>query len=295
MKRGSAGLQVKYNVNDAAAAQTTAPSLVSVSTKGPKVSPSVSSAGSNPETKKPKGSFLANDVVVRRKSASNRPTQMSPVIRRYSALSDNGSHAGPASVVESDVYTTATNHSGSQAEIDMASHFSASVASPKLPILPENEIADKKVWARSLKFLVVDDSAPSRTIVSRTLQKLGHTTEQAENGMAFLQKMKNLPEAADAQTIEVAVKLQSLAIPAYDVVLIDDHMPFMNGPEAIDAYYKQGNAKCIIVGVTGSTDEVTEAKFMNSGATAVLGKPLDIAKLKLIVEAELMKYSACIY
>eukprot|EP00596_Hydrurales_sp_CCMP1899_P003723 CAMPEP_0119040616 /NCGR_PEP_ID=MMETSP1177-20130426/10622_1 /TAXON_ID=2985 /ORGANISM="Ochromonas sp, Strain CCMP1899" /LENGTH=834 /DNA_ID=CAMNT_0007005877 /DNA_START=938 /DNA_END=3442 /DNA_ORIENTATION=+ len=132
-----------------------------------------------------------------------------------------------------------------------------SIESPKPH---RNTIGPKPTKPSGLLFLVVDDSAPTRKIVKRVLGYQGHRAEEALDGVDCLRKVE---ESKDS----------------FDVILMDDNMPHMSGPEAANALRRKGY-KGVIVGVSGNTLEEDVKRFLDSGASFVLPKPLDIEALR---------------
>ena len=121
---------------------------------------------------------------------------------------------------------------------------------------------------RQLSFLIVDDSVLSRKTTSRLLTSLGHRAEVATDGIDFLQQMGG---HADAPTLK-----------AVDIVLMDDNMPNLNGPEAAAAIRQRG-FKGVIVAVTGNGFDSQVEHFLSKGADRVLLKPLKLQELDSIV------------
>jgi CheY-like chemotaxis protein len=64
------------------------------------------------------------------------------------------------------------------------------------------------------RLLVVDDNKVNRILLSRWLEKYGHTIETAENGRQALEMLKR---------------------GSYDLVLLDIEMPEMNGYQVLEA------------------------------------------------------------
>jgi CheY-like chemotaxis protein len=75
----------------------------------------------------------------------------------------------------------------------------------------------------------------------------------------------------------------------YDVVLIDDNMPKMCGPEACKIARARGY-QGLIFGVTGNKDPDQVANFISQGANFVFSKPLDFEKLRETID---QMYSRC--
>lgn len=113
--------------------------------------------------------------------------------------------------------------------------------------------------------LCVDDSAPSRKLMVRTLQRRGYTCYQACDGVDCLKQMHSL-------------HVQGILI---DAVLMDYEMPNLNGPDATRELIKQGFST-LVIGITGNVLPEDIKTFIDSGAYDVLGKPFSIDKLEKI-------------
>ena len=133
---------------------------------------------------------------------------------------------------------------------------------------------------RPMRFLVVDDSSASRKMLSKLLVSCGHSVAEAKDGLHCLE-MCHCSRTFLNESKNIAPTL------LYDVILIDDAMPNLSGPEAV-IILRRNVIKTLIIGLTGSTDEVTRNKFINSGANEVLTKPLDIDKLTAILNCHLI-------
>ena len=114
-----------------------------------------------------------------------------------------------------------------------------------------------------LSFCVVDDSAANRKMAGRLLSNYGHTVQEVDGAAAFLALMQDMQGQQQR----------------FDVILMDDNMPGMSGPEATRAVRDAGY-RGLIVGVTGDTSTESVQRFQQHGANAVLSKPLKLDKLK---------------
>ena len=112
---------------------------------------------------------------------------------------------------------------------------------------------------KTLNLLLVDDSGMSRKMMCRMLRSEGYIVDEADDG---------------AKAVEV-LKLD----PSYDAILMDSHMPNMNGPEAASVMRSLGY-KGVILGITGDTADKDLDNFINHGASKVLIKPVDIDDIK---------------
>ncbi|SIT03071.1 Signal transduction histidine kinase [Roseivivax lentus] len=108
--------------------------------------------------------------------------------------------------------------------------------------------------------LVVDDNEINRTVAAAMLGKLGHGVDLAEDGHRAVSK-------ADARK--------------YDVILMDMHMPDLDGLEATRAI-RQGsgpNAATWIIALTASVQSSDVEKCRDAGMDDFMAKPLTIQTL----------------
>lgn len=117
--------------------------------------------------------------------------------------------------------------------------------------------------ALTKSFLVVDDSATMRQLITMSLKKMGCTSiADAPNGKVALEKLEGSP---------------------VDVVLTDIDMPEMNGLEFIEnARAKYATLPIIILSTHG--DDATRDKGIMLGANDYLTKPLSGSKLIDVLE-----------
>lgn len=116
--------------------------------------------------------------------------------------------------------------------------------------------------------LVVDDSKPTCKMFCRTLTKSGFTASQCHDG---------------DECVEFMQKVLAGENDAVDLILLDSEMPRMNGPETARALRAMGIAVPII-GVTGHTLPEDLQRFVDSGATRVLVKPVTMEALNNILK-----------
>ena len=120
--------------------------------------------------------------------------------------------------------------------------------------------ADRARTKHNGRILVVDDTRLTRDIVTAILTSNGHRVESVNDGIAAI---------------------EALRCRAYDLVVMDLRMPGIGGLETMRqmrAMERSDGATPIII-LTGRADEATNAECRASGATAVLTKPVDAAKL----------------
>ena len=116
----------------------------------------------------------------------------------------------------------------------------------------------------SMHVLVIEDSKTARTMLMRVLKTMGYTCEEAEDG---------------AVAVDI---VQNNELSKFDLILSDNSMPNMNGPQAVKKIRELGYIGPIF-GVTGNMLPVDVEDFMAHGVNTVLGKPVKVATLKTAV------------
>jgi CheY-like chemotaxis protein len=149
---------------------------------------------------------------------------------------------------------------------------------------------------RSLRFLIVDDSAPTRKVVTRILTSQKHIVTEAADGVECVQAIESAMRMMDMidsrgtgnrtttsdekHNCDGGTTVSSHPLP--DVIMIDDNMPNMNGPAATKRVRELGY-RGTIVGVTGNLMDDDVRHFKAQGADEVLPKPLNMAALQQIL------------
>ncbi len=130
-----------------------------------------------------------------------------------------------------------------------------------VPLLPPAEAAG----ARALNVLVADDHPVNRLVMQALLERLGHSARLVENGLEALHALGEQP---------------------FDLVLMDVHMPIMDGvaaTAAIRALPAPAN-KALIIGLTADVMSETRQRCLDAGAEEVLTKPLLLPELQALLE-----------
>lgn len=122
--------------------------------------------------------------------------------------------------------------------------------------------AVNKDGRRKIRALVVDDSIVNRTIHHKLLQNLGIENQVVGNGK----------EAVDAHS----------SGNYFDLILMDNDMPVMNGIEATRRLRAMG-VRSLIAGVTTRSLEQEKQEFVDAGLDDYQEKPLTTAKLVSII------------
>lgn len=124
-------------------------------------------------------------------------------------------------------------------------------------------IADDFSQLRNLRILAVDDSAINRRVVSFLLLSLDAHVCEAENGREALAQL----EAAD-----------------FDLVLLDAHMPVMDGPETIHRIRSSSAtwSNIPVIALTAEAMSGDRERFLAMGMSGYSSKPVD--RTALLVE-----------
>jgi CheY-like chemotaxis protein len=111
--------------------------------------------------------------------------------------------------------------------------------------------------------LVVDDAAMVRRQVAGALQKLGYTVLEAFDGVDALQKLDETPTT--------------------QLIMLDIHMPNMNGLEFLERLRARGSTLPVVV-LTAEAEPEVIRRAKELGAKAWLIKPLKVELLTAVVE-----------
>jgi CheY-like chemotaxis protein len=125
--------------------------------------------------------------------------------------------------------------------------------------------------------LICDDSDMTRKMLKKMLLGMGckHCYE-AKNGLEAVQITEALLQEAGACSDGGDEASAGAAV--FDFILMDDHMPVLEGPAATRRIRALGFTNPII-GVTGNLASEDACNFTACGADSVLSKPLDMKKL----------------
>ena len=114
-----------------------------------------------------------------------------------------------------------------------------------------------------LKILVAEDNLVNQKVCLKTLEKMGYRADLAQNGREVVQRIEHR---------------------AYDVVLMDIHMPEMDGIEALRFLTeKYGQRRPFAVALTANALQGDRERFLQLGFDAYLSKPLNAQALQEIL------------
>jgi PAS domain S-box-containing protein len=132
-------------------------------------------------------------------------------------------------------------------------------------------LSRRRIGNGRLNVLLAEDNEINALLARVALQKAGHRVDVVANGKA----------AVDAV-------VESAAVQRYDVVLMDLHMPVMDGLDAIEMIRKFEEEKGLpaipIMVLTADGQEATRHGVLAHGASGFITKPLDPAQLVEAIE-----------
>jgi two-component system sensor histidine kinase/response regulator len=129
-----------------------------------------------------------------------------------------------------------------------------------------------------LKVLCAEDVQTNQIIIQTLLEEMGHEVTLVENGR---------------------LAVEALAQQRYDVVLMDGHMPEMDGLEATRAIRAGGleglsvlDPQVMIVALTANVTDEHEKQFLAAGMDAFLTKPIEQKALYAVLERAIARLDA---
>lgn len=123
--------------------------------------------------------------------------------------------------------------------------------------------------SRHIKVLIVDDAPACRKMHRKLVNNLTGTVDEACDGNECVSMLRSSMESDSP----------------YDLILLDNSMPKMSGPEASKLIRDMGSSVKII-GVTGNARSEDIDLFLSHGADRVILKPLHFDSIKDIVEGK---------
>lgn len=129
-------------------------------------------------------------------------------------------------------------------------------------IFKKNTVLEAKSNKTHLKILIVEDNKINQMVTKKLLDKSDHTCKIAENGL---------------EAIELVKKHK------FDLILMDIHMPILNGFDASKKIRELGITTPIIALTASDKNEIINEMAIN-GINDVLVKPFEIKDLQMIIE-----------
>ena len=133
----------------------------------------------------------------------------------------------------------------------------------------EDTESDKIKSVNNYKILLVEDNKVNQQVAEFMLTKLGYEFEVAENGLEAVNILSNKQDY-------------------FDLILMDCQMPEMDGYEA-SRQVREGDAGKLnqtipIIALTANAMEGDKEKCLAAGMDGYLSKPIQLAKLKIVLE-----------
>jgi len=143
-----------------------------------------------------------------------------------------------------------------KSKIDEGSTFSFRLSFLKTKDLAEleTEIVPLDTKMKNMKVLIVEDITLNQLLMKTLLDDFGFKHDTANNGKIAIEKLKNK---------------------SYDIILMDLHMPEMNGFEATEYIRNTMNLKIPIIALTADVTTVDLAKCKAIGINDYIAKPID--------------------
>jgi signal transduction histidine kinase len=141
------------------------------------------------------------------------------------------------------------------------------LASPAVPLVTRHSLRDKGEFLRSLRILLAEDNRVNQKIAIRLLEKRGHHAVLAANGKEAL---------------------EALAQASFDLVLMDVHMPDMDGIEATKAIREKEKSTGLhqpVIAMTALAMKGDRERCLAAGMDGYLSKPIDLQQLDDVLAA----------
>lgn len=147
---------------------------------------------------------------------------------------------------------------GTKFSFEIPIYYSDSIHKTLSPNVKDNKLENVKCRENKCinDILIVEDVLTIRKLLSKQLSRKGFVVDEAVNGKDVIEKCINQKKK-------------------YRVILMDNEMPEMNGPETCVILRREGY-NLPIIGLTGHALEQDKEDFKTKGANMVLTKPCTI-------------------
>ena len=126
----------------------------------------------------------------------------------------------------------------------------------------------EKIDITGKKILIVDDNKLNIKVAARLLREYNPDIDEAESGIECLEKAKSN---------------------TYDLILMDDMMPEMNGTETLERLLDDSSFTTPVVALTANAIEGMKEKYLSAGFNDYLSKPIDKTELKRVLQTYILK------
>ena len=132
-----------------------------------------------------------------------------------------------------------------------------------------NKVSTSTIDAKGKKVLIVDDNSLNLKVAERLLKKYDIDTETCLSGYECLDK------------VSLGKK--------YDLILMDDMMPKMNGQETFKKLKNDGNFNTPVVILTANAISGMKEQYLSFGFDDYLSKPIEKPELERVINKYLIK------
>lgn len=146
--------------------------------------------------------------------------------------------------------------------------------------------ASPTVYQRKYKILLADDSTAIRNVLMKILQRGGHEVLAVTNGLEAVQAFEKTLLSLDENDNKNGL---------FDVIILDLHMPVLDGFEAMKRMRQLENSvvilpkKHLIIGCSANDDQETISEMLLAGANTSLTKPFSLKQFEDCVVEQLVR------
>jgi len=117
-----------------------------------------------------------------------------------------------------------------------------------------------------MRILLADDQKEIRLLTTVQLERCGHHVVAVANGQEALEALQR---------------------ESFDVILMDEEMPIMNGLQALKAIREEENdhGRMALIALTGNNTEQDRERLLRAGFDSVIGKPFRLDALDAILRS----------
>jgi len=190
--------------------------------------------------------------IIRQHLGSLKPAMILIRPEKYPITERQLIDAGYNSVIDSPVSSTVLYNA-------LHAQLPVGLADEDTPFLV-SKYSEQDLTRQSLKVLIAEDNIINQLVISRILNAAGHRTYIVEDGQAML-------DVLDQQS--------------FDVLIIDVHMPVMNGLDALKSYKSNFSQEhqCPVIMLTADTSREIMNECLQAGADSFITKPVDTSML----------------
>ncbi|MCB9466602.1 MAG: PAS domain-containing protein [Candidatus Eisenbacteria bacterium] len=145
-----------------------------------------------------------------------------------------------------------------ESEISVGSRFVVSIPLPSVEALEETRERRSGPSLKGLRILVAEDNPVNQLVIGRMLQRLGIEVHIAEDGLEAVSLCES---------------------DSFDFVLMDIHMPGIDGIEATRRILAGTDSPPVVIGVSADVMEENRARCEEAGIVEMVSKPLRFDEL----------------